>query len=402
MCACASGGGYVLFPRHRKMLKIVTKGLTSTADLKRPLTTLGVVAVGVAAVGEALCIMAGTVAAFPVSHANLADAARKHPANSAQTEKWSLAQFPCTSAYFGSGGAPDYPSALKCFRSNGMWGFVALMYLNGEGTPRNLNRAAAALKRWKQNNSYEFGSYNSDAAASLGRAIERCRNSARQACPRVDYCKQLAMSTLEMNFCAADDDDSAESNLDRRLAAIGSTLGSRDRESFERVITAFKAYEMSELQRGYAAAGDATIRVLAGFGQKDFVRSDFVKLLSRTIQARQLAPATGAAYRTMDANLDRELRRDFRETTDAWREELKDSKEKDIRDKERSYIEDYKKAAQESELRWIRFRDSSAELASFLYRSHGEHFDPAVSMKAFVTKLRIAELRYNPIGPESN
>jgi hypothetical protein len=61
-------------------------------------------------------------------------------------------------------------------------------------------------------------------------------------------------------------------------------------------------------------------------------------------------------------------------------------------------IDDYQKTAQESQLHWSRFRDLFAELAGALY-SHQKTFDPALSMKAAMTKIRIAELHNDPFGP---
>ena len=343
----------------------------------------------------ALCAFA----VFVGSPSHVAEADCNHPADTAQSQRCFPAQFPCISYYFGVDGAPNYPRALKCFKEKNSGGFVALMYLNGEGTPRDLNKAEAALTTWKQKSPHDF---NGDQAAILEKAIRTCRRSGRRACPRVDYCNDLAENTLEMEICDAVAQLSAQSALSRRVATITSTLSAKDRAIFDRVVTAFKAYQMREAERGYDAFADGTIRGQAGFGQEQFARDDFLKLLTETIQARKLEPATAGAYRTVEGELEREFRRNVHEKIEAWQEALQHSRAKNLSDQDRYYIENYKKAAQESQLQWIKFRDSCAELAGALYRDHASNFDPAVSMKTFVTKLRIAELRYNPIGPESN
>ena len=62
-------------------------------------------------------------------------------------------------------------------------------------------------------------------------------------------------------------------------------------------------------------------------------------------------------------------------------------------------IEEYKQEARESQLHWLMFRDQLAELAVSVYRDRARDFDPAVSMKTALTKIRIRELRSSPLSP---
>src|ERR1039458_1481349 len=73
-----------------------------------------------------------------------------NPSDYAELVYCFLAQFRRLPSYVGIDGTPDYPKALSCFESYKLWNFAALMYINGEGTPRDLQKAAAALRAWQQ------------------------------------------------------------------------------------------------------------------------------------------------------------------------------------------------------------------------------------------------------------
>jgi len=123
--------------------------------------------------------------------------------------------------------------------------------------------------------------------------------------------------------------------------------------------------------------------------------------MTETIAARRLKPSVAEAFQAANRELARELDRDLRRNTEARREFLNDPNEKELSDRARSDIEGYRKAAGESELQWIKFRDSCAKLATSLYRDQAVNFDPAASMKVILTKNRIAELRSEPYAPDS-
>jgi len=309
-----------------------------------------------------------------------------------------LAQFSCLPAYFGIDDAPDYPKALQCFESHKFWDFTALMYLNGEGTPRDLQKATAALKAWKKEGPNKF---NPDQAATLTRAIDGCGRHP-QSCLRIDYCKQLSEGTQEIEICEALDEFAGEAVFSRAIATTRSQLEPADRSLFDRTILEFKAYQLDDMQRQYQAYIDASLRDVAGASQASFVRENFLKLMTETIAARRLEPADANAWEAVNGELARELDRDLRRNTEAQRELLSDPNQKQLWDRARSEIEGYRSAARESQVQWIRFCDACAQLATSLYRDRAVKFDPAVSVKVRLTKNRIAELRSKPFAPDTN
>jgi hypothetical protein len=308
-----------------------------------------------------------------------------------------FAQKRCLPSYYGSEGTPDYPKALKCFETNRLWAFAALMYINGQGTTRDLPKAEAIVARWKQ----DGPDFNSDQAATLEKAIKKCKRHP-DSCRRVDFCQDLARTTQETEFCVGAEQVAGERILGGAIAETRNNLSSANRALFDRVVAEFKAYQLDDMQRQYQASIDASLRDVEGAEQAAFVRDNFLKLMAETIESRKLKPVGLATYRSLSAQLDLVYERSIRRIVQSWQEDLRNPTFKDHWDEEKSYIKEYEESARESQAQWIKFRDSCAELATSLYRDRAGQFDPAVSMKAAVTKLRIAELRYNPIGPESN
>jgi hypothetical protein len=58
------------------------------------------------------------------------------------------------------------------------------------------------------------------------------------------------------------------------------------------------------------------------------------------------------------------------------------------------------KDSKNAQLHWIRYRDLLADLARSLYKDRQRELDPAVSMKTAVTRVRVREVRNDPVaGP---
>jgi hypothetical protein len=322
-----------------------------------------------------------------------------HPRDFAENARCFLGASPCEYFFFGIDRPPDYGKALTCCEASESWPFIALMYLNGDGTPRNLPKAEAVLRAWRQKDGNEF---NDDQAATLQTVINECQRGGLKSCRRVDYCADLARNTLDLNTCAAVDEVRAEAKLRAKMVQVRSSLNVKDRARFDRVVAAFEAYELQEMRRGYAATADGTARDLAGLDQAAFARNNFLKLVRQTVESRGLESANADVYRRTDDELGRIYRDDIRETVAAWQDDLTDpGLPKDIVQRDQSYIADYQSAAHESQLAWFKFRDSYAQLADLLYQETAGVLDPGRSARTELTKLRIAELRHEPLEATS-
>ncbi|MBV8450934.1 MAG: DUF1311 domain-containing protein [Deltaproteobacteria bacterium] len=310
----------------------------------------------------------------------------------AENRKCFLLQFPCLGLYFGIDHAPDYPRALQCFESDRAWSFVALMYLNGEGAPRNLQRAKAALQTGLKEDP------NSITYHRLGEALRACERNAARSCRRVDYCNDLAITNFDLEVCASVEQISAESALSRKIARVRSKLDPIDRPTFDQTVGAFKTYQLADARRAAEAAIETPARSLYGTYQGAYIRDNFLKLVAETMQARELKPVRAGVVRMADEKLEDLYRLDIKKNIGNWEKEAAD---KAWRDRYGAVIADYRRITKESQLSWVKFRDLSAELAQSLYRDQAKKFDPAMSMKLAMTKLRIAELQYDPMAPNA-
>lgn len=310
----------------------------------------------------------------------------------AQHDRCFLAHFACIGPYFGIDRAPDYPEALKCFEGRKEWRFVVIMYVNGEGAPRDLQKAEAVLKAGQKT---EPDVAAPEVVATLQEAIDKCKRAPHKSCPRVDYCRDVAYTTQELEMCNGIAELPEEARLSRTIARVSRKLSAPDRAVFDRAVAEFKAYQWDEMQRAIDDIAPGTWAGLAGAGQAGFVRDNFLKLIAQTIQTHQLKPASIAEYKAADDKLGRVYSNNFRHHVTEPLESMKD-----LRESEKSVVEDYKKTAPEAQDHWLKLRDLLAELATSLYRDRPKTFDPATSMKTAMTKTRVRELRNNPIGPE--
>jgi hypothetical protein len=274
---------------------------------------------------------------------------------------------------------------LTCFEREKEWSFVVLSYLNGQGAPRDLQKAESILVEAEKWNPEAFGG---DQAATLEAAIRACRQNPNKPCPQLDYCKNLAETTFDMEICDAVDQVAQEEALSRTIAAVENQLKPADRATFEQAVAEFKAYQLAEMNRLSDAVFPGTLYGLAGAGQAAFARENFLKLLAETSTPGKLEPATPTAYRRADAHL-----------SQFYRKNLAGNQRDQINKEDRWVLADYEKVARESQSHWLRLRDLFAKLAASLYHDQAKGFDPAIAMKYALTKVRLAELRNNPIGP---
>jgi hypothetical protein len=307
-----------------------------------------------------------------------------------EAQRCFLRQFPCIVEYFGVDQPPNYPKALICFEHEKDWPFVVLMYLNGEGASRDLPKAESVLVAGEKRNPEAF---SADQTAALEAAIRACGQNANKPCAHLDYCKDLADATFDMEVCDAVDQVSEEAALTRTLATVKNKLGAADRATFDRAVSEFKAYQLAEVRRASDAVIPGILYGLAGAGQAAFARENFVKLLAEMSASGKLQPATSAASRRADAHLWRVYRGDVAQ-------QVKDRRGGDKED--RWVGADYQKAARLSQFHWVRLRELLGKLAASLDRDQAKGFDRAVAMKFAITKARLAELRNNPIGPSND
>lgn len=281
----------------------------------------------------------------------------------------------CDALYFGIGRPPDFSKALKCYEAEKSWELLILMHLNGEGTPADAQKAGELLQSWQKADPSQADSMQAEA---LRNAIAERKQNPGETYPRLDYCQDIAGDTMSLNFCAWIDERLAEVDFKAAMARTRSNLAPADAAIFDKVLAEFAAFKEAEAGRMYQRYIDGTIRDLAASGQAAFVREQFLSLIRETVEQRRLAPADEKAYKAADLELNQVYR-------------------DDVRSNEAS---EYRKHSKDAQLHWIRYRDLLADLARSLYKDRQRELDPAVSMKTAVTRVRVRELRNDPVaGP---
>jgi uncharacterized protein YecT (DUF1311 family) len=278
----------------------------------------------------------------------------------------------CDDLYFGIHHPPDYPKALRCFESHQDWEFQILLLLNGEGTPQDARKAAELARAWPV---ADPGQAHSVELAALQKAIDQRLEHPKDPYPRIDYCKEIAGDTIAGNHCGAVEDEIADVRFDAKVAATRARLPTDAAAVFDRVVAAFAAFKEAEGHRMLEQYRGGTIRIMAGLGQGAFVREQFLALIEQTLDQHHLEVADAQAYKTADDELNQLYREKIRGATPYYRQ-----------------------VAKEAQVHWIEVRDGMAKLARALYPD--SKLDPALSMKTAITKVRVRELRYDPVCPK--
>ena len=183
------------------------------------------------------------------------------------------------------------------------------------------------------------------------------------------------------------------------MAKIRLKLTPAEAALFDKVTKEFSLFESAEAKRAYQQYIGGTARILASLGQCSFVRDQFSAFIEKTVERRGLEPADKEAYEAADRELNQAYRSSVADYVKDYEEQIQNLEQKDDVGRYRAFIEDYKKDSKEAQIHWIRYRDLCAELARSLYKGRKTGFDPALSMKTALTRIRVNELCHDPIGP---
>lgn len=301
----------------------------------------------------------------------------------------------CDDYYYGIRRAPDLVKALRCYEKEKLWEMAIVMRLNGEGAPASVSKAEELMLAWQKDEPTQVDSLEAEA---LRKIIDERKQHPGGPFARIDYCQDIAGDTISINGCAALQDDMGEAELEARMAKIKARLTPAEAAVLGKLVKEFEAFKKAEGGRMYQHYIDGTIRGFASFSQEALVRDNFLTMLQDTVEQRGLQPAGKEAYEAADRELNQAYQADLRKSTAFWEDEIKDADQDDLAHY-RSYVQEYKEAAKSAQLHWIRYRDLWAELAGLLYKDRKSVPDPALSMKAAVSRMRVSELKNDPVGP---
>jgi len=276
----------------------------------------------------------------------------------------------CDALYKGEGTPRDFSKALACYRAQGDWIMVAIMQVNGEGTPVDLAGARATLRR------VESKDADSEALESI--IAKREANPSAKG-RRVDFCKDVAMTTVSANSCEAEAEEKKTAKSDARLKKMRAGLDARVRAAFDRAQAAFEKI-------------DGSIRNQAAMDQQAQVRRNFMATINvliggpadRLVGRRTFGEADKELNAVYNANLSSYVKFNEESAADA-----RNRKDAEMAATFQTRITDYRAKSRAAQHEWLRYRDAMGSLAAARWPGAREVQDQA---RALVTEDRIREL----------
>ena len=163
----------------------------------------------------------------------------------------------CDVYYFGIGQPRDYARAFACETAEPVerrnWLLLAMMYLNGEGTARDLGRAREALGHRRPD-------YCGATCAALDEVLRRQEAAPAKRYPRVDYCRDIALTTPDANYCLGVEERKEELRRKRAGKNLAASLAPEARKRFAALARAFAKFKEADGMREYQNFRDGTIR----------------------------------------------------------------------------------------------------------------------------------------------
>lgn len=287
--------------------------------------------------------------------------------------------------YFASGKARDLTKAFACYQASRDWIMVAIMQLNGEGTPVDVAAARATIANDKGESGGDFD--------ALDAIIKKREANPTATYPRVDFCRDVAVMYSSRDGCRAREERKKSSKADAELDKVGRTLGSGARAAFDLARAAHGKFVGAEGMRTYYDYIEGAARSEMATIQEARVRRNFTATIKRLIEG----PVGKLAGRRSFADADKELNAVY---TAELTEYVKDNeeaavaaeqrKDADVAAEHRQNNVDYKEKARAAQHAWVRYRDAMGELAAARWP---ESRDAREQARALVTEDRIRELR---------
>ncbi|HEX3904073.1 MAG TPA: hypothetical protein VH853_14635 [Polyangia bacterium] len=295
----------------------------------------------------------------------------------------------CDATYNSEGRAQDFDKALACYRAEEEWTMLAIMQLNGEGTPVDVAGARASFLRLVA----QKGEKNQDMDDfALDKIIKEREADPRAKARRVVFCRDVAMTTISVNVCDAQEQEHQAAKGDAHLQQLRARLDPRMRAPFDRVVETFHAFVPAESTRAYQAYIDGSIRNQFATSQEALVRSNFSKTLKLLTASRGAAPPPlKRSWEAADRQLNDLYKADVRGYVAQWEKAAAETAEPELKAKYTGWATDYRRDAHAAQHQWILYRDAMAKLAA----ARRPAADDAEGIaKALVTEDRLRELHH--------
>ena len=281
----------------------------------------------------------------------------------------------CEALYYGEGPTKDHVRALACYRKLEDWAMVAVMQLNGEGTPVDVAGARASLGK------LEREGLDADGEA-LERILKRREANPHVKAGHVDFCADIAQTTPSLAYCASRQEASQTTKSDRRLGKLRARVETAARPSFDAAVVAFRSFVDAEGQRVYQKWIDGTIRGQASIAAESFARTNFMAEMESLATAGAGGPKRGPrSFADADRQLNLVYQGDISDDGSTAGEPDAAA--------QRAAAREYRTKARTAQRLWIHYRDAMAKLATTRWPK-----DPEVPgvIQALVTEDRLREL----------
>jgi uncharacterized protein YecT (DUF1311 family) len=297
----------------------------------------------------------------------------------------------CDVYYFGIGQRRDLGRAFACEmaepeeRRN--WVLVSVMYLNGEGTSRDVRRARAALEH---NRPEECGV----TCAVLDEVLRRHEAAPNKSYRRIDYCKDIAQTTLDVNYCLGVETRRDAFRRKREAKALVVGLPPESSKRFTALAQAFAKFKEADGLREYQNFKEGTIRGEASaIMEKRVSKHHAAALAAWGPKATQVS----AGARPL-ADADRELNEVYRGIMAGLSDALAEAQTTPDPEERKSRVQaatEVKTATRDAERAWMRYAEA---WKGFVKAARPDDAEALESLRAFLTEQRIRELKYPSIG----
>ena len=210
---------------------------------------------------------------------------------------------------------------------------------------------------------------------------------------RVEFCRDVASTTVSRNFCQARAGEEKAHKNDAQLQKIKAALDPRLLPALDRAQAAFARFVKAEGDRVYQENIDGSIRDHEALVQEARVRRYFMATVKRLV----MGPAARLGGPRSFPEADRELNSVYNTTVSHYvsfnERAAKDALATNAPDMVAEYLgrnADYKTKSRAAQHEWVRYRNAMGELAAARWPQARRAEDLA---RALVTEDRIRELQ---------
>lgn len=292
--------------------------------------------------------------------------------------------------YYGFGVEQDYDKAYEMFKKHNNIPYLVMMHINGDGRPKDLDRAEQIFK-----DGIEYCSH----PEVLEEEIETRKNTSEQEQRRLTLC-DLAYTTLDMNHCRSIENMLAEKEHLEVVAKVSKSLSPKGQELLKKIEQHITQIQRSDSSRIYLIYIDGSIRNIASSGTEGYIKERHQKRIKTFLMDRTLTKHSDSDLQSADKKLNEVYQQQRKNTKDRYQEELETDRQRAEEYRAKENMEDKLSDLKNAQLAWIKYRDLWAELL-LEYRPSGFENDADIttSIKTILTNERTAELTYDPVGP---